>query len=39
MITYKSRWGDKELRDFSGSNTLYEIVKYYGGYQWFKHII
>jgi hypothetical protein len=35
MITYKSRWGDKELRDFSGSNTLYEIVKYYGGYLWY----
>lgn len=35
MITYKSRWKDRGLRDFSGVNVLYEVVRYYGGYLWY----
>ena len=35
MYKYKSRWRDRDLRDLDGTNKLYDVVKYFGGYLWY----
>lgn len=35
MDIYRSRWRDRDMRDLAGSNKLYEVVKYYGGYLYY----
>lgn len=35
MITYRSRWTDRDLNRLEETNKLYEIVKLYGGYLYY----
>lgn len=39
MDKYKSKKQDRDLRETDGANKLCEVVKYYGGYLWYKENI
>lgn len=35
MKTYHSKWNNIGLREMAGTNKLYDIVEYYGGFLWY----